>query len=181
MDTDNTQPQDQNAQTEPPVEATAPETTTPPAEPAAKPVDEVEKMKEVAKRAMADLENYKRRAESEKAAMGQFAFMNVTLAILPVLDSLQRALATIPEDIKENEWVKGMNVIEKQFTDIVIKQGLVNIPTVGQKFDPIKHQALMQGPGEKDMVTEEFEKGYMYGDKVLRPAKVKVGDGSAAA
>lgn len=139
---------------------------------------ELAAMTETAKRALADLQNFKKRTEEEKKGLRQFAAMSLIIEILPVFDNFNRALAQIPEDIAENQWVAGITNIAKQFKGIIEKQGLTEITTEGEKFDPVKHEALMQGPGEKEMIIETFEPGYMLGDKVLKPAKVKVGDGS---
>ena len=98
--------------------------------------------------------------------------------VLPVLDNFERAMKEVPEGQEGSEWIAGIAQIHKQFKDVLGKQRVAEIPTEGQKFDPNLHEALMQGPGEKDMIVEEMEKGYMMGERVLRPAKVKVGDGS---
>ena len=139
---------------------------------------EIEQLTEISKRALADLQNYRRRVEEERGSFAAFANASLILAILPILDNFSRAFTHMPEDLKNNEWVAGVMNMEKQLVGVLQKAGLAEMPSaVGQQFDTNKHEAVLTGPGEKDIVLEEFEKGYMLSDKVLRPAKVKVGDG----
>jgi molecular chaperone GrpE len=129
-------------------------------------------------RAMADLQNYKRRSEEEKVSFVKFANAELLKIILPLLDNLDRSVTHLPEDLKGNEWTKGMLHIHEDLLKTFEKIGLKKIKTVGEKLDPKKHEALLAGPGEKDMVTEEFEAGYYLLDETIKPAKVKVGNGS---
>ncbi len=139
----------------------------------------IQELTEMGKRALADLANYKKRVEEERAGFSKFAALSVILEILPVLDNFHLALAHMPPELQESEWVKGILGIEKQLSETIKKQGIEEMPSaVGQHFDPHKHEAVLQGPGEKDTVIEELNKGYMLGDKVIRPAKVKVGNGA---
>lgn len=134
-------------------------------------------MTESAKRALADLQNFKRRTEEEKKSFALFANMEIVLQLLPVIDNFRRAFGHIPQELRGNEWIEGIYRIEKQFTDTLKNIGIVEIPSVGNAINPLHHEVVMQGPGEKEIVTEEFERGYMFQGKVLRPAKVKVGNG----
>lgn len=138
----------------------------------------IEELEGQALRAMADLQNYKKRAEEEKQSFMKFATAGVFLEILPVFDSFERAAAHLPEDLVESDWVKGIQSIIKQFEQIMEKFRITKMKTVGEKFNTDFHEAIASGPGEKDVVIEELESGYMIEDKTLRPAKVKVGDGS---
>lgn len=139
----------------------------------------VEEMTAAAKRAMADLQNFRKRTEEDKAGFVAFANASLILELLPVLDNFARAFAQVPEEILKTEWFKGALQIEQQLVGIVRKQGVVEMESqVGKKADVRFCDALAAGPGEKEVVIEEFEKGYMIGDKILRPAKVKVGDGT---
>lgn len=140
--------------------------------------EEIEKLTEVAKRALADLQNYKKRVEEDRASFVSLANAALISEILPILDSFNRAFQNTPKEFQENEWIKGIIAIEQQLVATLEKEGLQEIKTENEKFDPNLHEALMQGPGEKDTIIEEFEKGYMINEKVLRPAKVKIGDGS---
>lgn len=141
----------------------------------------VQDMTEAAKRAMADLQNYRKKSEEEKAAFVAFSNASLILELLPVLDNFARAFAQVPEEVQKTEWLKGALQIEQQLIGIMRKQGVQEMESqIGKKIDVKFHDALAAGPGEKEVVVEEFEKGYMLGDKVLRPAKVKVGNGEKA-
>ena len=138
---------------------------------------EIERLTRVAQQATADLANFKRGAEEEKKQFVQFANANLILELLQVVDNFDRALQNIPGEIEGNEWISGIKGIDQQFHAILEKQGLTKIPTVGEKLDVVKHEPLMQGPGEKDIILQEFEAGYMLGERVIRPAKVQIGNG----
>lgn len=136
---------------------------------------------ETAKRALADLQNYRKRAEEDKNAFVQFANITLILELLPILDNFNRAFSQVPEEIRSTEWFKGALQIEQQLAGVIRKQGVAEMPSaVGQKLDPRFHEAVAAGRGKKDAVIEELEKGYMLGDKIIRPTKVKVGNGSVA-
>jgi molecular chaperone GrpE len=141
--------------------------------------EELAKMTETAARAAADLQNFRRRSEEEKGGLALYANLQFLQGIFPVIDNFQRAFEHIPKDLTENEWVKGVYGIEKQFMTTLDSLGLQEIPCqVGDVFDPNLHEALMQGPGKKDTIIECFERGYQFKNQVVRPAKVQVGDGS---
>lgn len=139
---------------------------------------QIEELTESAKRSMADLQNYKKRAEEERREFAKFASANVFMEILPVFDSFERAQEHLPEDLAENDWVKGIQSIIKQFEQIMDKFQIKKMKTVGEKFDPNKHEAIAQGPGEKDIIIDELETGYEMDEHTLRAAKVRVGDGT---
>lgn len=137
---------------------------------------QIQDLTETAKRALADLKNYRKRVEEERGAFAQFANVALVLELLPILDNFNRAFASVPDEISKTEWFKGALLLEQQLVGIVRKQGVTEIPSsIGKPLDPKIHEAIAVGPGEKDTVIEEFEKGYMLGNKVIRPAKVKVG------
>jgi len=138
--------------------------------------DEIEKLKDQLQRTQADFINYKKRNEKEKIEFVSFANAELILAILPVLDNLKRAQNNLPKEIKDNQWCQGILEIEKQFGEILKKIGLKTIETKNIKYNPELHEALMQGDGGKrEEILEVFEEGYMLNDKIIRPAKVKVG------
>lgn len=139
----------------------------------------IAELTETAKRALADLQNYRKKTEEERTSFVQFAAAALLFELLPILDSFNRAFAQVPEEIKNTDWFSGALQIEQQLAAVITKQGVKEIPSpAGQKLDPRFHEAITVGPGEKDVVIEELEKGYLLGDKVLRPAKVKVGNGA---
>lgn len=132
---------------------------------------------ETAKRAMADLQNFRRRSEEEKKAFIEFANAGLMLEILPTLDNLQRALKNVPENLKSHDFVQGILHTEKGLLTALEKFGLNAIESIGKPFEPALHEALLEAPGEKGIILEELEKGYLLGEKILRPSKVKVGNG----
>ncbi len=128
-------------------------------------------------RAQADYINYKRRSEQEREEISQFANSILILNLLPILDDWERALASIPEDQAGLSWVEGVRLIERKLRGILEAQGLSPIEAVGQPFDPNLHEAAMQGKGEEGIVVSELQKGYKFRDRVIRPARVVVGNG----
>jgi molecular chaperone GrpE len=139
---------------------------------------EAAKMKDLAARSQADLQNAKARMERERAELAAFALEAMLKKLLPTIDSFQRAFQHLPEDLKSHEWVKGVIAIERQLLKELETAGLQRMSSIGSVVDPQRHEVLQQGPGEKDVVTAVFEEGYEMHGKVLRPATVKAGDGT---
>ena len=132
-------------------------------------------------RAQADFINYKRRTEQERLELSRFANANLMLGLLPVLDDLERALEAVPPRLAKNEWVEGIRLVERKFKASLEGQGVTPMEALGGTFDPNYHEALRQDKGEEGKITEVFQKGYMLGDRVLRPAQVVVGNGEEEA
>ena len=128
-------------------------------------------------RAQADFINYKRRTELERQDFNRFANANLILSLLPALDDLERALSSIPPKLAKHSWVDGIRLVERKFKSSLETQGLTPIKALGEPFDPNFHEALRQDKGKEGIIVEEFQKGYMLGDRVLRPSKVVVGNG----
>jgi molecular chaperone GrpE len=128
-------------------------------------------------RAQADFTNYKRYTEQEKSENLKFANAGLLSAILPVLDDYERALASIPADESNRKWLEGLEMIRRKFKDVLAKQGVTQIQSLGMEFDCRTMEALTTCPGKKDIVIQELEKGYKLQDKIIRPAKVIVGCG----
>jgi len=128
-------------------------------------------------RAQADFINYKRRSEQEKEEISKFANSMLMLKLLPILDDWERALASIPDDQTNLSWVDGIRLIERKFRGILEAEGLSPITAVGEPFDPNLHEAAMQGKGKEGIVVDELQKGYKFYDRVIRPARVVVGNG----
>ena len=126
------------------------------------------------KRAQADFINYKRRAEAEKTDAAGWGKCQAYSSILPVLDDLSRALAAVTPQSAGEPWVQGMALIEKKFRQILSREGVVAMKTVGERFDPCLHAAVLRCSGEEGIIVEELQSGYTYQGKVLRPAQVKV-------
>lgn len=124
-------------------------------------------------RMLAEYANYKRRTEQEKEQIGQFAKADVLARLLPVIDDLDRA-ADAPDG---PDYRKGVDMIVGKFHGELEKLGLTEISALGEPFDPEVHHAVMREDAdgvEPDTVTEVFQKGYRFGDRVVRPAMVRV-------
>jgi molecular chaperone GrpE len=128
-------------------------------------------------RAQADFINYKKRSDREKADLGQYANSELIVKLLPALDDLERALATIPARQAKLGWVEGIRLIERKLRVTLENEGLCQIEALGEPFDPHFHEAVMQGKGREGVVIEEVQKGYRLHDRVIRPSKVVVGGG----
>lgn len=133
----------------------------------------LEEMTVISQRALADLQNFKRRTEEERSQFVTMANAGLFKELLPVLESASRALEL---EQKDDEWIKGAEQTLAHLLQTTEKMGLTPIATDGE-FDPEKHEALLTGPGPDGQIVEVLEKGYMLGDKVIKPARVKVGNG----
>lgn len=134
---------------------------------------DLEETKDQYQRMLAEYANYKRRTEQEKEQLGHFTRGEMLKALLPSLDNLERAVDA-PDG---EEYRKGVDMVIDQFHQALKDLGLTEIPAENQPFDPEVHHAVMREDAdgvEPDTVTQVFQKGYKYGDKVLRPAMVKV-------
>jgi len=129
------------------------------------------------KRATAEFINYKRRTEQERGDLLRGANGALILEFLPVLDDLERALAHVPVEQAESEWVKGTRLVERKFRTILERQGVTVIEALGQPFDPAVHEAV---GGSGAVVTQEFQRGYRLHGRTLRPAMVVVGEAELA-
>lgn len=139
---------------------------------------QIQTLTDALKRALADLANFKKRTDEEKKTFVEFAAADLLRETLQITDNFDRAFAHMPENLKGNEWMAGVQHIEKQLQDMLTKQGVKEMETLGKPIDPHFHDALLTGKGPKNIVIEVLEKGYMLGTRVLRHAKVKVGDGT---
>ena len=128
---------------------------------------------ETVQRVQADFENYKKRTEKDKEEFVKYACQNIVLDLLPILDNFELALKYTKD---KEEFVKGIELVYSNFIDILDKKGLKPINALSKGFDPVMHEALMQETSKEKpgTVIEEFQKGYMINDKVIRPTKVKV-------
>lgn len=136
---------------------------------------ERDEMKNLAQRVQADFDNYRRRNSNLRADSLDEGVRNAVSAILPAYDSLERALEAARED--SSPLAEGLRLVHRQFADAFSKLGVTAIEAVGKPFDPVYHNAIMQESVEgvePGTVVEEFQKGYMLKDKVLRYSMVKV-------
>ena len=137
---------------------------------------ELKEAEEALLRERADAANVRRRAEEERTKLGSFYKANVVRELLPVVDNFERALRAVPEDLKNNDYVKGVQATVKQFEQALEKLGVVRIKTVGEKFDPSLHEAITmeEGEGTEEIISEELQSGFIVGDEVIRHAMVRV-------
>lgn len=140
-------------------------------------VAELEGLKEKMVRTAADFENAKKRLVREKEEFSKFAQERLLGDLLPVIDNLERALAHSKEDEATlKQIVQGVERVSKQLQDTLRKQGLERFSSVGQAFDPHRHEILatLEEPGEDHQIIDEIEPGYLLHGRVLRAAKVRV-------
>jgi molecular chaperone GrpE len=128
-------------------------------------------------RSQADFANYKHRSEQEKKETIEFANSTLVSNLLPIIDDLERAFASVPAEFDESNWTDGIRLIYNKLKATLEAQGLTEIEAEGESFDPRVHEAVMQQEGEEGMVLEETQKGYKFKEKVIRPSLVIVGKG----
>lgn len=144
---------------------------------------EIEKLKqqvadltEALQRERADAMNVRRRAEEDRTKLASFYKVMIVRDLLPAIDNLERAIMHTPKDLADNDYVKGVKGVAKQFEQAFKDLGVVRIKTVGEKFDPKLHNAIQmeEGDGNVEVVCEELQPGYRMDDDILRHAIVKV-------
>ena len=126
---------------------------------------------------MAEFENFRKRTEKEKTQMYDMGVKTIVEKIIPVIDNFERGLAAVPEEQKEDPFVDGMDKVYKQMLVMLSEAGVSQIEAVGQEFDPNLHNAVMHVDDESlgdNTIVEEFQKGYVYHDTVVRHSMVKV-------
>jgi molecular chaperone GrpE len=131
---------------------------------------------EALQRERADAINVRRRSEEDRLRLGSFFKAQIVGELLPVIDNFERALRHVPKELEGNQYIKGIEGIVKQFEDSLVRLGVSRIKTVGEPFDPNLHEAVSmeEGDGDKEIISEELQPGYILGDEVIRHAMVKV-------
>lgn len=138
---------------------------------------QIEDLTDKLRRQMAEFDNFRKRTEKEKSGMFEMGAKSVVEKLLPVVDNFERGLASVPEDQKEDPFVAGVDKVYKQLLTVFDELGVKPIEAVGQPFDPNFHNAVMHVEDDEqgeNVVVEEFQKGYMYHDSVVRHSMVKV-------
>lgn len=127
-------------------------------------------------RERADAMNLRRRHDEQMNGLRNTVKASVVADLLPVIDNFERALKHVPEDLVDNDYVKGIQGIVKQFEKTLSDLGVERIATVGEPFDPNYHEAVTmeEGDGTNEIVSEELQSGYRLGDDVIRHAMVRV-------
>lgn len=124
----------------------------------------------------AEFENYKKRVQKEKSDLIKFGNENLLKAVLPILDNLERAIDHGKKMNENGPLLSGVEIILRQFLTILERFGVKPVAAMGESFDPEKHEAVFQAEidEEPDRVISELEKGYLFHERLLRPAKVVV-------
>ena len=136
---------------------------------------ELESKNDLLLRTAAEFDNFKKRTERERAGVAEFAKANVIKELLPILDNIDRA--AMLEDKTSADYIKGIELIVKQFEGLGEKLGIKSVAEVGDAFDPNVHEAVMHVEDEtlgENVIAEVLQKGFKIGDTVIRPAMVKV-------
>lgn len=124
----------------------------------------------------ADAINLRRRHEEEITSLRTRIKAHVLSELLPVIDNFERALKHVPKELADNDYIKGIQGVVKQFEKTLADMGVERIKTVGQPFDPVVHEAVSmeEGEGTREVISEELQSGYRLGDDVIRHAMGRV-------
>ncbi len=137
----------------------------------------IEELQDKLTRRMAEFDNFRKRTEKEKSQMYSMGARDVLEKMLDVLDNFERGFSAVEEEDQDDACVQGMQMVYKQMLEVLDKLGVTPIEAVGKPFDPNYHNAVMHEENEEageNEVVEEFQKGYMYHDDVIRHSMVKV-------
>lgn len=139
--------------------------------------EKIEELQDRLVRNMAEFDNYRKRTDKEKSQMFEIGAKSVIEKILPVVDNFERALDAASDEEKETPFVQGIDKIYKHMMTTLEEIGVTPIDAVGKEFDPNLHNAVMHDEDEEmdeNIVAEQFQKGYMYKENVVRHSMVKV-------
>jgi len=137
----------------------------------------IKELKDRVRHLKADFDNYKKRQSSKKEEQVDKEKGELIKDLVPLYDNLDRAFKSFEKNDDKDSFVEGVEKIYAQFAEFLEKRDIEPIKAEGEKFDPNKHQALMRVESDNHQhneITEEFERGYTYKDRVLKPSKVKV-------
>ena len=139
--------------------------------------EKIEELTDRLTRQMAEFDNFRKRTEKEKSQMYEVGAKDIIEKILPVVDNFERGLDAVKDEDKEDPFIQGMEKVYKQLMTTLEGIEVKPIEAVGQEFDPNLHNAVMHVEDEnlgENIIAEEFQKGYMYRDSVVRHSMVKV-------
>ena len=139
--------------------------------------EQIEELNDKVKRQMAEFDNFRKRTEKEKSMMFDMGAKTIIEKILPVVDNFERGFTTVEEADKDDAFVQGMQQVYKQLMTELEAVGVMPIEAIGQEFNPDFHNAVMQVESEEyesGIIAQEFVKGYMYKDTVVRHSMVGV-------
>ena len=135
---------------------------------------QIEETEDRLKRVAAEFDNYKKRSSKEKDGLYNSLVGDIVSNFLPIIDNLEKAVTA---ETKDEEYKKGIELVLKQFKDVLNSRGVIEIETIGKTFDPELHEAVSSiqddTKGEKEIV-QEYRKGYMIGNRVIRHSMVIV-------
>lgn len=136
----------------------------------------IDELTDALQRERADVINIRRRHDEQISSLRNTAKANVVRDLLPVVDNFERALKHVPKELKDNDYIKGVQGVVAQFEQTLEKIGVSRIKTVGEVFDPVLHEAVSmeEGDGTAEIVSEELQAGYKFGDEIIRHAMVRV-------
>ncbi len=137
----------------------------------------IEELTDRIMRTMAEFDNFRKRTEKEKSQMYDIGVKSVIEKLLPIVDNFERGLGALTEMDKENAFAQGMEMIYKQLINTFEEIGVKQIEALGKEFDPALHNAVMHGEDDsmgENIISDEFQKGYIYRDIVVRHSMVKV-------
>ena len=160
-------------------EGTAEETESAEPEHKDKKDEQIAELKDRLMRQMAEFDNYRKRTDKEKKANYELGESEFLLKLLPVVDNFERGFEALEDEDREDAFAKGMDMIYKQLMKLLEDEGVTPIDAAGKPFDPMLHNAVMQQPSEtveSGTVIQEFQKGYMFKDRVLRHSMVIVAE-----
>ena len=132
-------------------------------------------------RAAADLQNYRKRVERERGELADWANEQIIRQLLEVLDGFDAAFKAVPEKYQNESWVEGVKLVEQKLRKVLENWKVKPMEAMGKTFDPNFHEAMWQevSPGDDEgKIIGEFQRGYVLGERVLRPARVKIAKGS---
>ena len=139
--------------------------------------EKIEELTDRLTRQMAEFDNFRKRTEKEKSQMYEIGAKDIIEKMLPVVDNFERGLDAVKEEDKEDPFIQGMEMVYKQLMTVLGELGVKPIEAVGKEFDPNLQNAVMHVEDEnfgENIIAEEFQKGYMYRDSVVRHSMVKV-------
>lgn len=137
---------------------------------------QITELTEALQRERADVINVRRRHDEQIGLLKNMVKANVVRDLLPVIDNFERALVHVPKDLEDNDFVKGVRAIVKQFETTLSDIGVKRIQTIGEVFDPRLHEAVSMedSDGPEEIVSEELQAGYQLADEIIRHAMVRV-------
>ena len=142
-----------------------------------KAIDERDQLKDQLLRTMADFQNFRKRVQDEKRQIEERANERFVIALLPVIDNFERGVAAAESGGSLESVVEGIKAVERQLKSVLESQKVVRVPSLGKAFDPDLHEALAAvevADTPEGTIVDEIEAGYKLGDRVIRPARVRV-------